>query len=154
MLHALTRKANTPNPALVRDPFFNFVDRFFSDLAWPAGNALEFDAAKFTPAVDIVETENAFVAKADLPGLTKDDIELSLEDGVLSISGERTFKHEEKGEGKSFRRIERAYGSFRRAFTLPQGVDVDKVEASFTDGVLTLTLPKTEIVKARKIAIS
>jgi len=71
---------------------------------------------------------------------------------VLTVSGERSF--EQKDEGTTFRRIERSYGSFRRAFTLPGGIEVDKLEAAFKDGVLTLTMPKSEQAKARKIAVS
>lgn len=155
MLNTLTRyRKNLPaqEPVYGRDPFFQFVDRFFNDLGtaptWQANDQT------FFPLVDVVETENAFVATADLPGLKKEDIEISVEDGVLSISGERKLETETNGEGKSFKRIERAYGRFSRSFTLPQGIDPQKVEATFGEGVLKLTLPKNEIVKARKISIS
>lgn len=144
------RPVTVPVTALNRDPLFNFVDRFFSDLATENAEATDHS---WVPAMDILETEAAFIATADLPGLTKDDIDISLEDGVLSVSGERNLEVTEENS-KGFRRIERARGSFRRSFTLPQGVDIEKVEATFTDGVLSLTLPKAEIVKARKIAIS
>ena len=152
MLNTLIRhRRNQPVAADVaaRDPFLSFVDRFFNEVA-----PLTFQTPErgFVPAMDIVETEDAFVATADLPGLTKDDIEISLDDGVLSVSGERKVESEE-GEGKSFRRVERAFGRFQRAFTLPQGVDLEKVQAGFNDGVLTVTLPKLEAVKSRKITI-
>ncbi len=145
------RPVSVPVTALNRDPLFNFVDRFFSDLA--AENPAEATDHSWVPAMDILETEAAFIATADLPGLTKDDIDISLEDGVLSVSGERNLDVTEESS-KGFRRVERARGSFRRSFTLPQGVDVEKVEATFADGVLSLTLPKAEIIKARKISIS
>ena len=150
----LTRyRRNTPTyAALTRDPFFQFVDRFFSDTGLPQAPA-EAAETGWVPAMDIVENDDAFLALADLPGLTKDDIEISVEDGMLSISGERKSAHTSDEESKGFKRLERAWGTFRRSFSLPQGVDLEKVSASFTDGVLTVTLPKTEIVKARKVDI-
>ena len=153
MLTRYRRTTPTAN-AFARDPFVQFVDRFFGELASPAATFADDATVGWTPAMDIVETDDAFLATVDLPGLTKDDIDLSLEDGVLSISGERSFEHATGDESKGFRRVERSFGSFRRAFTLPQGVDVDKLDASFADGVLKLTLPKSEVVKARKITIS
>ena len=153
MLTRYRRTTPTAN-AFARDPFVQFVDRFFGELASPATTYADEATVGWTPAMDIVETDDAFLATVDLPGLTKDDIDLSLEDGVLSISGERSFEHTADDESKGFRRVERSFGSFRRAFTLPQGVDVDRLDATFADGVLKLTLPKSEVVKARKITIS
>ncbi|MEM6797196.1 MAG: Hsp20/alpha crystallin family protein [Acidobacteriota bacterium] len=152
MLTRYRRNVAPTSAAITRDPFVNFVDRFFNDFAVPAAS-FETPTSSWVPAMDIVEREDAFVATADLPGLSKDDIDIALEDGVLSISGERTVL-ESADEHKGFRRLERAHGSFQRSFTLPQGVDIEKVDATFDQGVLTLTLPKTEIVKARKISIS
>ena len=162
----LTRfRRNVPTtPAFTRDPFFNFVDRFFNELSWPAsgvpGDATEGNGSAWMPAVDVVENEDAYVVTADLPGLKKEDVDVSLDDGVLTISGERRFESKSTGpegednEGrKGFRRFERAYGSFRRSFSLPQGLDFEKVEAKFADGELTLTLPKAEVTKSRKISI-
>lgn len=151
---ALTRnyRPGLTRPGVSRDPFFTFFDRFFGD------QGFETDGAELAPAnrswlppVDIYENENAFIATADLPGLDKKDIEVSLEDSVLTVSGERSF--EKNGEQGSFRRVERAYGTFRRSFTLPSGVDAAKVDASFENGVLTLTLPKSELAKSRKISV-
>ena len=107
------------------------------------------------PAMEIVEKPDALLATAELPGLGPDDVNVNVEDGVLTISGEKT---EEKKEGEAESQVylwERRYGSFRRSFTLPTSVDVDKITAHFENGVLTLRLPKTESVKAkgRKIAI-
>lgn len=149
----LTRyRKSTPSYNFNRDPFFSFVDRFFNEVGHPAQES-SGESRDWTPAVDIQETDDAFLATADLPGLKKDDIDVSLEDGVLTIAGERRFVNEEE-EGKTFRRIERAYGTFRRSFTLPQGVDAEDVEAKFEDGVLHLTMPKSPTAKPRKIAIS
>ncbi|MEO1085746.1 MAG: Hsp20/alpha crystallin family protein [Acidobacteriota bacterium] len=148
----LTRyRRNTPTyDAITRDPFLSFVDRFFHDGF--SGHATEGAPQSWVPAMDIVETEDAYLATADLPGLRKEDIDIAVEDSVLTISGERTVEHTTAESG--FKRLERASGSFRRAFSLPQGVDLEKVNAGFADGVLTVTLPKTEIVKARKVSIS
>ena len=142
----------TTSNSVYRDPIYSFVDRFFNEFAGSGASLSESADTGWVPAMDIVENENAFVATADLPGLTKDDIDLSLEDGVLTVSGERRFEHSE-GEGK-FRRIERSYGRFTRSFTVPQGIDQEKLKAEFDNGVLTLTLPKSEIAKSRKISIS
>jgi HSP20 family protein len=146
------RKMIPANEAVLRDPFFQLVDRFFNDVGAPA--KWQANDRPWQPAVDVIETDHAFVATADLPGLKKEEIEIALEDGVLTLSGERKLEHEVNEESRNFKRIERAYGRFSRSFTLPQGVDPSKVEATFADGVLTLTLPKSEIVKARKIAIA
>ena len=151
----LTRYRKNPLTGDVaqRDPFFQLMDRFIQD--FPLAGQPNVDAGRgFKPPVDIVEKDNAFFATVDLPGLKKEDIEISLEDGVLTLSGERKFEHQEGEEGKAYRRIERAYGAFTRSFTLPQGVDLANVEATFVDGVLKLTLPKSEAAKPRKIAIA
>ncbi len=150
--NALTR--TTKSPFLIpRDPFRGFFDRVFDDFWGDSDFVADAEAGRRTwlPAVDIYEDDDAFVATADLPGLKKDDIEVSIEDNVLTVSGERKFEKSE-GEG-TFRRVERSYGTFRRSFALPRGVDAAKVEAKFEDGVLTLTLPKSEIAKSRKIMV-
>lgn len=153
MLTRYRRSTPSTSTATYRDPFYSFVDRFFNEFAYGNGSAAsESGDAGWMPAMDIVENEGAFVATADLPGLTKEDIDLSIEDGVLTLSGERKFEHADT-EGK-FRRIERSYGRFTRSFSLPQGLDHEKVSASFDNGVLTLTLPKSDVAKSRKIDIS
>lgn len=137
-----------------RDPFHGFFDRVFENFWNDSDFVADAESGRRTwlPAVDIVETEDAFVATADLPGLKKGDIDVSIEDSVLTVSGERKFENaEEKG---TYRRVERSYGTFRRSFTLPRSVDAGKVEAKFKDGVLSLTLPKSEVAKGRKIAVS
>ncbi len=137
-----------------RDPFHGLFDRVFDNF-WNDSDFVpdgEAGARTFLPAVDILETDGAFVVTADLPGLKKDDIDVSIEDNVLTVSGERKFeKNEDEG---TFRRVERSYGTFRRSFALPRGVDPSKVEAKFEDGVLTLNLPKSELAKSRKITVS
>lgn len=109
-------------------------------------------ARRWIPAMDLVETADAFVLRADLPGLTEKDVKIEFEDNVLSISGERKSEHEEKKEG--YYRVERSYGSFSRSLTLPEGVDPDAVKANFDRGVLEVRVPKPEQRKPHKVAIS
>ena len=101
--------------------------------------------------MDLVETEDHFVLKADLPGLAEGDVSLEVEDNVLTVSGERKAEHEDKREG--YVRVERAYGAFRRSLTLPEGIDPEAVTASFDKGVLEVRIPKPEERKPRRVAI-
>lgn len=130
-----------------RDPFFRLVDNFLA-------NGMSEDVANrtWTPPVDIQETEEGYRLTAELPGLTKEDIQITLEDTVLRLSGERKF--EKNANKDSYHRIERVYGTFTRAFTLPSQVNGDGVKASFENGVLTLLVPKAEQARPRKITIS
>ena len=107
---------------------------------------------RWSPAMDLLETEDHFVLRADLPGMREEDVAIELEDNVLTVSGERKSDHEENGEG--FYRVERAFGSFSRSLTLPRGIDAEAVSAGFTNGVLEVRIPKPEQRKPRKIAIS
>src|SRR6187397_167589 len=97
--------------------------------------------AKWTPAVDIQETDKEYLIKAELPEVKKENVKVEVLDGMLTIEGERTQEKEEKG--KKFHKIERAYGKFVRQFALPSGVDATKVQAEYKDGVLNVHLPKT-----------
>jgi HSP20 family protein len=106
---------------------------------------------RWMPAMDLVETEDHFVLRADLPGLAEEDIKVEFEDGTLTISGERKAEHESKSEG--YYRVERAFGSFSRTLTLPQGIDPEAVAASFDRGVLEVRIPKPEVRKPRRIEI-
>jgi HSP20 family protein len=106
----------------------------------------------WSPVLDVCEDKDNFVIRAELPGLKREDIEVSLHDGALIISGERKF--EKKEEGVEVHRQERFHGKFQRALTLPEPVAADKVKADYRDGVLTVTLPKTEAAKPRKIDVS
>jgi HSP20 family protein len=109
-------------------------------------------ARRWVPSMDLVETDEHFVLRADLPGLTEADVSIELEDNVLTVAGERKAEHEEKQEG--FYRMERSFGQFRRSLTLPEGVDADKIAATFDKGVLEVRIPKPEERKPRKVAIS
>ena len=103
----------------------------------------------WAPTTDIVETKDGLVLRCELPGINEKDVNVEIENGVLTISGERKF--EEKTQDKNFHRVERAYGKFVRSFTLPPNVVTDNVKATFTDGLLEMTLPKKEEAKPKKI---
>jgi HSP20 family protein len=105
----------------------------------------------WAPAVDILETENELVLKADVPGVELKDIDIQLENGNLTVKGERRFEKEEKNKG--FHRMERNYGSFVRIFSVPETVDPEQVKAGYEAGVLTITLPKKEIAKPKAIKV-
>src|SRR5438270_11610449 len=105
----------------------------------------------WSPAVDIIETENELMLKADLPDVRSEDITVHVENQTLTIKGERRF--EENGDAKSYHRIERSYGSFVRSFAVPSTVDTEKVQADYKNGVLTVKLPKKEAAKPRQIKV-
>lgn len=106
----------------------------------------------WTPAVDIVETENELTFYFDLPGLKREDIEVNLENGTLTVKGARKFEQEESSKG--YHRVERSYGTFSRAFSLPDTVDAEKINASYKDGVLTITGAKREAAKPRSVKVN
>jgi len=106
---------------------------------------------RWMPAMDLLETDSHFVLRADLPGMSEEDVNIEVEERVLTVSGERKAEHKESKD--SFQRIERAFGSFSRSLTLPDGVDPEAVSASFDRGVLEVQIPKPEQRKPRKISI-
>jgi HSP20 family protein len=139
------------------------ISKFTSNNAFPAPFRYFEDAVNefiqqpvtgrpWTPSVDILETENELILKADLPEVKLEDIAINLENGVLSLKGERKFEHKEQKGG--YHRMERSYGAFARNFAIPESVDVEKVLAAFKDGVLTITLPKKELAKPRAIKVN
>jgi HSP20 family protein len=107
--------------------------------------------ADWMPTVDISETESEYLIKAELPEVRKEDVKVTVENGVLTLQGERRQEKEEKG--RRFHRVERSYGSFVRSFTLPESVDEGGVKAEYKDGVLALHLPKSEKVKPKAIDV-
>ena len=107
--------------------------------------------AEWSPSVDISEDDKEYAVKAELPEVKKEDVKVNVENGVLTITGERKFEQEEKG--KKYHRIERAYGNFTRSFALPEAVKADKVSAEFKDGVLHVRLPKDESAKPKSVEI-
>jgi HSP20 family protein len=124
------------------------IDRFFNGF----GLDLNVSDSVWSPTVDISETENQYEVNAEIPGLKKEDIKLSVEDNVLTLSGER--KVEKETDKKNYHRIEREYGKFERSFRLPKEVDAENIKAKYKNGVLTVQLPKTEAVKPKEIAVS
>ena len=108
-------------------------------------------AFDWAPSVDISETNEEFVVKAELPGMNRDDVKVAVEDGVVRIQGERKQEREEKD--KKFHRIERSYGSFVRTFSLPSNVDEAKIQAQYKDGLLTVRLPKSPTAKPKSVDV-
>jgi HSP20 family protein len=106
---------------------------------------------RWMPAMDLVESGDHFVLRADLPGMSEEDVKIEIEDGTLTLSGERKAEHEEREEG--YYRVERAFGSFSRSLTLPKGINPDAVTARFDRGVLEVRIPKPEERKPRRIEI-
>jgi HSP20 family protein len=121
--------------------FQDSISRLFSEPA----------SRPWTPAVDIYETENELVLKADLPEVDAKNVGIQVENGTLTLKGERRFEQEKNGKG--FHRIERSYGSFVRAFSLPETVDAEKIKADYKSGVLTVTIVKKEVAKPRTINV-
>jgi HSP20 family protein len=107
----------------------------------------------WSPAVDIFETENELVLKADVPDVDPKNVAIQMENHTLTLKGERKFESETNGNGKGYHRIERSYGKFVRAFSLPDTVEGEKVKAEYKNGVLTVTLPKKEVAKPRTINV-
>ena len=128
--------------------FDNELNRFFSNAY--ASNAAN-QAHDWTPAMDIREEENRYILEADVPGVAREDLDISLEDSVLTIKGERAISTVETGE--NYRRKERAHGSFVRQFTLPDTVNAEAIIASITNGVLEIGIPKQEKPEPRKITV-
>jgi HSP20 family protein len=128
------------------------MNRLFED----AGRGLRSDepasTTMWSPAVDIYETEGEIVVKAELPGVDRKDIQLHLENNVLTIRGERRFEKEAKED--NYHRIERSYGGFSRSFSIPTTVDEEKIHADYRDGVLKVVLPKKEQAKPKQIQIA
>jgi HSP20 family protein len=130
------------------DPLTNFrvfEDAFTRMLSEPQGNR------PWSPAVDIYETENELVFKADLPDVDPKEVDVRVENLTLTVSGERKF--EKSSNEKGFHRIERSYGNFTRSFAVPNTFDTENIAASFKNGVLTIKLPKKEVAKPRTIKI-
>lgn len=143
---------------LVRwDPFRELEDmserlnRVFSRPTLRNTGKENLTVADWMPTVDISETESEYLIKAELPEVRKEDVKVTVENGVLTLQGERRQEKEEKG--RRFHRVERSYGSFVRSFTLPESVDEGGVKAEYKDGVLALHLPKSEKVKPKAIDV-
>jgi len=129
------------------EPFSREIDRVFDAFFGQTDQA-----RRWVPPIDLVEAEDHFVLRADLPGLSEGDVNIEVQDGTLTISGERGAEHEQREKG--WYRIERSFGRFSRSLSLPDGVDPDGIQASFSHGVLEVRIPKPEERKPRRIAIS
>jgi HSP20 family protein len=122
------------------------IDRLFED-------TFARDGSSFTPAVDIKENDNEIRLDLELPGLKPEDVEITAENGVLTVRGEKQVERKE-GDESRFQTIERAYGTFMRTFQLPQGIDADQIKAEFNNGVLSLHIPKAALPQPKRIEIS
>ena len=146
--------------AIVRlEPFRNLLtsqkeelfNRLFNETFPAVFGEQEPTTRTWAPPVDIYETDNALILKADLPGIDPKDVDIRIENGVLYLKGERKFEKEEKKE--NYHRIERSYGAFTRSFALPNSINADHVKAEYKDGQLILTMPKREEAKPKAVKI-
>ena len=128
-------------------PMNRLLNSFFD-----SATAQSAPARRFSPATDLIESDTHYILRADLPGVSEDDVSVELDDNVLSISGQRTTRSEVRTGG--YHRLERSSGSFRRAVRLPEGVDGDAIEATFDRGVLEVSVPKPEQPTPRKVQIT
>jgi HSP20 family protein len=149
-------KEQTMNPLTKWNPFRELEDiqnRLSSLFGRTPMRGLgeEMTASEWTPLVDIVEDEKEYLIKAELPEVKREDVKVTVENGVLTITGERKFEKEEKG--KKYHRVERGYGSFMRSFTLPEGAAGDRISAEFKDGVLKVHLAKSAETKPKSIDV-
>ena len=140
------------------DPFREFstlqdrMNRLFRDSYGPEGREESLTTASFAPPVDVYEDEHTVTLKIEVPGIDENDIDVRVENNILTVHGERKFEKEEKEE--NFRRVERQYGSFTRTFTLPSTVDSENVSAGYDKGILKIVLPKKAEAKPKQIKVN
>ena len=134
-----------PSKNVTSKNFSDIMDEFFNDVVNERRD-------NFVPSIDISETDDQFQISAELPGMNKDNIDINLENGRLAISGERSFENEEKG--KTYHRVETKYGSFERSFQLPDNVDEESISATYENGLLNITIQKSESKVKKQIEIS
>jgi HSP20 family protein len=139
------------NPIREMEELSGRLNKLFGVDLVPRGGEEPLTAVEWTPSVDIVETEKEYLVKAELPEVKKEDVKVSVENGILTVQGERKQEKEEKG--KKFHRIERSYGFFERSFTLPDNADETNISAEFKDGILNIHLAKSEKAKPKKIEV-
>ena len=139
------REPATPTPF---SSFGRLFDEYFGRGGWHAEDGND---RLLAPALDITEDEHAFAVTAELPGLKKEDVQIQFEDGVLAISGEK--RHETETKDKSWHRMERRYGEFRRVFRLPLAVEEEKVTAEYKEGILRVTVPKVAEAKPKRVEV-
>lgn len=139
------------NPFREMEDIQNRLSPWFGRIALRGSGDEPMTVSEWAPLVDITEDDKEYLIKAELPEVKKEDVKVTVEDGTLTINGERKFEKEEKD--KKYHRIERSYGSFVRSFALPEGTSGSKVSAEFKDGVLKVHLPKTEATKPKAIEV-
>jgi HSP20 family protein len=137
-------KYSQPNRDIFGKRFSDIMDEFFND-------AVATRQHSFAPSIDISETEKQYLIDVEVPGVEKKDIELNIENNTLTISGERKF--EKKEDGKHYHRVESSYGSFSRSFTLPDNVKDDSIQATYNNGILNITIDKSEQKMKKQIKI-
>ncbi len=142
----LTRRNRTPGLGRLRNDLDSLFSRFFEDWDQPASAM-----GTYWPAVDVSEREDDLLVRAELPGMTAEDIDIEVQGNALMIRGEKKDESEESGERYHY--VERRSGSFQRMIQLPNEVDPDQIDANYKDGVLTVTLPKSEAAKPKRIAV-
>jgi HSP20 family protein len=155
----IQRPAAPATPLSLMSRMMNDMDRFFDDFGfgralWPRGmDQMSAGGSSFTPKIDIFEKDGKLTVHADLPGIKQDDVKVSVEEGMLTIAGQRQHQHEHEQGGVY--RCEREYGSFRRRIALPEGVNPDSIQATFEQGVLEVTMPvpAQQAPKGRSIPI-
>ena len=146
-------RRNRRSPRRWRSPFTRFFEDFMTDLESEMPEAADWlGRSRFVPAMDVSETEDEVTVTAELQGVTKDDLDITVHQGVLTIRGEKKHEEEEEGE-KGYHRLERRYGRFEKSVSLPDYVDEDNIDATYTDGVLKVTMPKTERARPRTVEI-
>lgn len=137
-------KYNQPQRDIFGKRFSDIMDEFFTD-------AVATRRESFAPSIDISETDKQYIIDVEVPGIDKNDIDLNIENNTLTISGERKF--EKKEDGKQYHRVETHYGTFSRSFTLPDNVDVDTINATYNNGILNITVDKSEQQMKKQIKI-
>lgn len=137
-------KYNRPGSDLYNKKFSDIMDEFFNDAVTSRKNS-------FAPSIDISETDKQYIIDVEVPGIDKKDIELNIDNNMLTISGERSFNKEE--EGKQYHRVESHYGTFNRSFRLPDNVESDSVKAAYNNGILNITVDKSEDKLKKQIEI-
>jgi HSP20 family protein len=153
VMNLMRYEPTSPNFPLFREmeEMSERLNRMFGTWTRPNGGKESLTVVDWTPSVDIQETDNEYIVKAELPEVKKEDVKVTVENGILALQGERKQEKEEKG--KKFHRIERSYGSFLRTFTVPLDTDETKVAADFKDGILRVHLPKTEKPRPKAIEV-
>lgn len=130
----------------------NEMGRIFGDAFGSQEGGTDTEETYWIPTVDIAETESGYEIRAELPGVSEEDVNVSVTDNLLTVKGEK--RQEAETEGKNYHRVERRYGSFQRSFTLPRHIETDAIKAEFKDGILTLGIPKAEVAKPTEVPIT